>query len=91
MSLLFFSCSTVPPETTEGKAVTVILTDVPANCKELKTVQWEGDRRHTLVDAKVALREEVARLGGNYLRMESLALIQASYPLAVGTAYNCPK
>lgn len=95
MCLLFTSCATLPPETPAGKGVTVTLTDVPAGCKELKTIQWEGDRWHTQVDAKSAIREETAKLGGNFLRLESLAMVNPNpgspYPLAVGTAYSCPK
>jgi hypothetical protein len=81
-------CVSLPDETPGGKAVKIMQGDVPADCVELKSVDWHGAKYHSLTDVKTALREKTAALGGNVLRLEGIG----SSPEAngVGTAYKCP-
>ena len=88
-SLCLIGCATVPKETPAGKAVNIVQKDVPTGCKELGFVEWEGEGWHNLSDAKFVLKEKTAELGGNVLRLESLAMSPAA--TGAGTAFLCPK
>jgi hypothetical protein len=86
--LTCLGCVTVPSETPAGKAIKVVQSDVPADCKELGSVHWHGAKYHSLSDVKIALKEKAAALGGNVLRLESIG--SAPEVNGVGTAYKCP-
>ena len=73
-----------------GSTVRAVKSDAPDGCKELGVVQGDdgsgigGRYESALNDA----RNDAAKLGGNYLRIDSIVLTAGSR--VTGVAYACP-
>ena len=75
--------------TDAGKAVRVMKSDPPSNCREIGGVTGsagglQGDPK-VIQNAKNDMRNNAAKMGANYVRFET-----ASINSVTGTAYRCP-
>jgi hypothetical protein len=71
--------------TPEAASVKLMKSDPPANCTEVGSVSAYRIGPSYQDKLKNALREDAAKKGGNYVRLESLT----SDGNAAGTAYKC--
>jgi hypothetical protein len=93
MTIIFLltlsSCSTLTEEASKVR----IKSDVPDSCKALGDVSAgdSGFSRGSATDVKVAMRNEVAELGGNTLIIDNISAVFAGGYSGTGRAFNCAK
>jgi hypothetical protein len=87
LALLLVSCATLKL-TPQGEEVRASKNDPAPNCKDLGVVSWNniGFTKYNDNEMRNRLRNETAKLGGNYLRIESAVPGYAQS----GTAFLCP-
>ena len=88
LSAMSFSGCAVA-ETEQGRAVTMMRQDPPAECELIKTV---GAKTTSHEAASNKLRNECGEAGGNYLRLDSIW--EDGYGIRVrysGTCFKCPE
>jgi hypothetical protein len=78
LSVSMIGCA--PTLSEAGKKVQVAKADPPMGCQELGTVEGLGS------EPRVALRNNVAKVGANFVRLEMVADVDEK-----GTAYRCPE
>jgi hypothetical protein len=88
------ACFPSVPITPAGQQVRLMKGDPPAACEELKSVEG-SDSGFTPSganqdQAKARLRNAAGRLGGNYVRMETVEKRENTVTVH-GTAYRCPE
>jgi hypothetical protein len=80
--LLSAACYSAPL-TEAGKTVQLMKADPPSGCREVGSVSGRGDDD----EIKIAMRNYAAKLGGNYVRMETM---DPRLGTGSGTAFRCP-
>lgn len=88
------ACFPAVPVTPEGQHVRLMKGDPPAGCEELRSVEG-ADTGFTSTgadqdQAKARLKNAAGSLGGNYVRMETVAK-EGNTVTFHGTAYRCPE
>lgn len=97
LALLVFglgACFPAVPVTPQGQHVRLMKGDPPAGCEELQSVEG-ADTGFTSAgadqdQAKARLKNAAGSLGGNYVRMETVAK-EGNTVTFHGTAYRCPE
>ncbi len=76
--------------TPEGKKVKLMKADPDDQCEEIGGVEGAAAAYEKDYAAKVRMRNNAAKLGANYVRMETVERISESGPRKyTGTAYKC--
>lgn len=85
-------CASAPKVLTDtGRSVKLMKSDAPSDCKELGAVRGEAQLWETEEAAKNRMRNNAAKMGANYVRMETVEKnSDTGFRLYTGTAYNCP-
>ena len=90
LALTSIGCATTRL-TKSGKAVRLMKSDPPTACQEIGGVQAFGSAftGDAAGDAKTKLRNEAAKQGADYVRMETATTNSGDHVTMSGTAYLC--
>ncbi|RZA27188.1 MAG: hypothetical protein EOP10_00950 [Proteobacteria bacterium] len=85
------ACSTVPKETSKGKAVQVIKSPFAETCTQVGKIKYEGTPFIHDKELLIIMKENAAKLGGNALRLDTFTpgVTGMSNAKGLGTSYKC--
>jgi len=88
LSAMSFSGCAVT-ETEQGRAVTMMRRDPPAECELIKAVKG---KKTSVESSSNSVRNKCGEEGGNYLRLDSIWTdVNGNRVRYFGTCYKCPK
>lgn len=88
-TFIIFGCVTIEPTkiTEKGKKVRIMKSDPPIECEEIRSISASGGL-YGINEAKVILRNNAAKINGNYVRLETVSGQNAV--ILGGTVFKCP-
>lgn len=89
---LVLACSTVPKETSKGRAVQVIKGRFTETCTQVGKIRYDGTPFIHDKELLIIMKENAAKLGGNAVRLDTFTpgVTGVSNAKGLATSYKCP-